>query len=259
MTKKLQTSTAKTPIFAVVPEDQMEDHAPEIPTTAAILFDPLSMARTIENTANADWVDYPDGFYLPGLSYPSIKPGETYIIQDPFGNKVAASFSKIEDLQKCKDTVYNSAGTLLVVGKLHHNKLKEQPHVPVHGLRCIDAAIADTLDARAQWRPARQLHRIEHELEKMLKFPDEAIWHHLSRTEREHRRDNHRETIADVARQVDNIITDLRNEVQAFIGDDEWVMHFLNNRGRDRVIEKTIDFRVYDWTLKTRSKEWHHG
>lgn len=53
-----------------------------------------------------------------------------------------------------------------------------------------------------------------------------------------------------------DLLLDIRMQVVNFVGADRWVMHFYGFHGRDFVVEKTVDFRVYDWERRMLSGEW---
>jgi hypothetical protein len=51
-------------------------------------------------------------------------------------------------------------------------------------------------------------------------------------------------------------LVDVRTEVREFVGPDRWIMHFHTLRGRDIIVEKTIDFRIFDWERRKQAGEW---
>ena len=55
---------------------------------------------------------------------------------------------------------------------------------------------------------------------------------------------------------ISNILSGIKCSVREFIGDNKWIMHFQTKKGRDIVIEKSIDYRIHDWTEKTESGQW---
>jgi hypothetical protein len=46
------------------------------------------------------------------------------------------------------------------------------------------------------------------------------------------------------------------NEVKQFMGPDKWVIHLVRRSYLDLVVEKTVDYRIYDWTRRMQSGEW---
>jgi len=59
-----------------------------------------------------------------------------------------------------------------------------------------------------------------------------------------------------MGRAVD-LLLEVRTEVAKFVGDDHWVMHYYCRQGLwDYAIEKTVDFRIYDWERRMKSGEW---
>ena len=55
---------------------------------------------------------------------------------------------------------------------------------------------------------------------------------------------------------IASILVEVRNDVNDFIGKDDFVMHFVRMRRTDVVIEKTIDFRIFDWNRRMAEGEW---
>lgn len=52
---------------------------------------------------------------------------------------------------------------------------------------------------------------------------------------------------------VNSLIIDLaglRTLVMSFIGTNNWIMHFLKEGSNQVTIEKSIDFRIYDWSVE---------
>lgn len=56
---------------------------------------------------------------------------------------------------------------------------------------------------------------------------------------------------------ISDLTLDMRQEVRYFVADDAWIMHFHMLRdGRDIVVEKTIDYRIFDWQRRMAAGEW---
>ncbi len=53
-----------------------------------------------------------------------------------------------------------------------------------------------------------------------------------------------------------DLLLDMRTGLTRFLGDDHWVLHYYSRQGMDFLVEKTVDFRIYDWERRMRSGEW---
>jgi hypothetical protein len=53
-----------------------------------------------------------------------------------------------------------------------------------------------------------------------------------------------------------NLLIEIRTDVKLFLGNERWIMHFLRTRGLDIFIEKSIDYRIYDWERRHAAGEF---
>lgn len=54
-----------------------------------------------------------------------------------------------------------------------------------------------------------------------------------------------------------DLLLEVRTEIVKFVGDDHWVIHYYSRQGLwDYAVEKTVDFRIYDWERRMQSGEW---
>lgn len=243
--KKSREATERTrqaPTFAVHLDEDCSDHAPQIPTTSAIIFDPMNLAAQVESCIKDFVHEYPKGFWMPGQSNPAIIPGHTYYLLDPRTRvSQAVSFTTMEEIVAgSRHDILNDHADVVVPGPLVHRHLREAPHIPIRGLALVDAAVKDIVESSSQWIKHRDRRQLERVLLLMLK--DE----YLSDTD----------FVEKLQGQISSIVTELEEEVRNFIGADDWVMHFLSIQNRDRILKKTIDYRIYDWEMRMSNGEW---
>ena len=60
----------------------------------------------------------------------------------------------------------------------------------------------------------------------------------------------------EVLGRASDLLLDMRSDLQRFLGNDHWVMHFHHRCGNDYAVEKTIDFRIFDWERRMKDGEW---
>ena len=46
---------------------------------------------------------------------------------------------------------------------------------------------------------------------------------------------------------INNLLLELRTQLKEFIGKDIWIMHFKVRNKFEILVEKTIDYRIYQW------------
>jgi hypothetical protein len=63
----------------------------------------------------------------------------------------------------------------------------------------------------------------------------------------------------DIVSEIRGCLVEPLEMVQKFVGGterDRWTMHFLKTVGTDLHIQKSEDYRVFDWTRRIDSGEW---
>lgn len=50
--------------------------------------------------------------------------------------------------------------------------------------------------------------------------------------------------------------SDTRQVIQEFMGKHDWHLYFIKFKGGNVIIQKSIDYRAYDWMCRMESKEW---
>lgn len=74
----------------------------------------------------------------------------------------------------------------------------------------------------------------------------DTIWYYLNKT--------FGEDMLEVI--INNMIVDLvtvRTMVIQFVGTDGWIMHFVKEGANQFVVEKSIDYRIYDWSVQNKT------
>jgi hypothetical protein len=104
---------------------------------------------------------------------------------------------------------------------------------PVVGLEIVKAYVNTLLTAKSGWLKLGN-YSASNEIYKFI-LPE---YHHND----------------DVWAILSDILIEIRTDVNGFVGDDKFIMHFMRTRKTDIVIEKTIDYRIYDWMQKFGSE-----
>lgn len=204
-----------------------------IPVTKILLYSPTELGLFLEMSC-AQWL-MPNaaGLWLPGKATPAIIPGHLYHCRESNGELRFIEVSP-EAIRQAKGDIYNADGELVLPQGVC-DRVQGEPSMPVVGIRLVHAAIDKTLDDNSAWtRKTRK---------DIVTLWDEMLLPQF--------RGN-----PDVAEAIYSYTFDLRQMVLDFIGGETWVMHFKKMRGADIVLEKTIDYRIFDWSRRHESGEW---
>lgn len=206
---------------------------PAIPTNSQILIDLTHYAFSLENKAAAALRPYPIGFYASDSLEPVIKPGCVYYQRESKDsrNMVAVRIEKLEDIQS---DIFNEDGYMLVNSK-YKTELTREPQLPIHGIQMCMEYIEVVVDEFAAWAPKNPV--------KLTEFWEEFLLPGYAGNE-------------EFLIPLHDSLTALGNILRSFLGDDRWIMHFTQAQGRSALVEKSIDYRIYDWTSRIASKEW---
>jgi hypothetical protein len=178
------------------------------------------------------------GVFLPGRARPVLEINKQYFQHDLHGKLVSVVVNNIADV---KGDFYNiDAELLLSTQRINVAHLSLESSLPLLGMKIIEAYAKMVVSETSTW--ARERITTEEILLEFLK-PEMAA-------------PNNSELLEKMCDTLDTILRELKTDIRQFIGADDWVMHFVKMRGSDLYVEKTIDFRIYDWTRRTKGGEW---
>ena len=133
-------------------------------------------------------------------------------------------------------TGFPVARILPVVPAMHlRHPPRERPRIPYIGMAIVRAFIERVVEDSAEWS-RRTTPSFEETMEPFLKpqwRQTEEVYEHLR-----------------------GMMIDCRTDIKVFLGHDHWIMHFVRVRGFDIYIEKSIDYRIYDWTRRKQAGEF---
>lgn len=162
----------------------------------------------------------PKGIYTLNSLWPVI--GESTKIFDKNGRPL--DYDRVEEL---KTSVFNENGKLLI----NEYILKNLPHtVNRHGFYPISA-----------------LQLLKHIVDKAMRaycqyaspFTNDSAVHNYITSE---------SSDLLTSGQLENYVIDVNEEIFNFVCDDRWNIYFTKVKRDNLYIEKTIDYRIYDWT-----------
>lgn len=250
-----------------------------IPTTSSYLIEPNPLAEAIENALGDDMIPYAAGFYLPGSAIPVIMPGQSVFRRK--GRALTAMPGPTELLPAAGDSLYDATGHLLV-DAADLKKLSHEPYVAAQGQAVLQVLIEETLHNHFQLKGPEAIvfdvltrvmvpplpSVINARFEEMLEDSEDSLTRlggfafggsfkrlvigRRARAEREVQQGR----VENAYARIDGVFADTRNAIKEFLGPNPWLMHNLVMRPSSWAIEKTIDYRIYDWERRTASGEW---
>jgi hypothetical protein len=209
---------------------------PEV--TKTMILDTYSVACDIENQLGACLRRPLPGIYLPGQTNPVMVPGNLYYTRcSRSGHE-----TPVTDLRQATSDIFD-INHRLVISNAQLARLKNQTTQPVVALELVRDVVESIIIDLSQWLADRNQLASQ---DVVLKHVSHELLH-----------PNNEMTLIWALRQIELMTTDIRRQVVGFIDQDVWVMHFQKSMGRDTFVEKTIDYRVYDWQRKVEAGLWH--
>lgn len=206
------------------------------PVTASLVIDPIDVAWHVQSLFAPYLKQHASvGLWLPERESPTLVPEKLYFKQGPNAERVQIQPLTAEAFKNAQGDIFDEDGHLVLPERLAH-RLKPEPTLPIEGLRIVRADVETTIHERSR---------------KWCKKPYDPIDIVLRHLLREEYAGNER-LIVDLAETMNPI----RRQVVDFIGQDEWVMHFARPHGWEIIVDKSIDYRIYDWERRMRSGEW---
>ena len=218
--------------------------------TKSFIFDPSQEAIMFESIAGKYLrkIHYKAGVYIDGTDVPVLVFDNNQFVKEKnqLGNEVFVPIACFGDIN---GVVYNDKGDVILTKRksLH---IYPEPTSNMLGVKIIQEFINKLLIDNSAWLKTNtvQLPQIgtisvwqtPHSLHSILKdfilpeYENDDVAYDL----------------------ISNILSGIKCSVREFIGDNKWIMHFQTKKGRDIVIEKSIDYRIHDWTEKTESGQW---
>lgn len=209
---------------------------PTLDATQYLIIDPVPLAEQIEAQLTEVLQPLEVGFYIPGQSYPVMRMDQFYY-QFIGGKKIPVATQ--EDIV---GDVFNEAGDVVVPAK-YAKRITLQPVLPTRGLQIIRVFLQCMLDHLETWpaqgkRFAATYPDLFEQFIQPVVVEDDDKYSH-------------------VVELLLGMLSEIQDQVRQFVGKDRWVMHFVKDWGTsDFIIEKTIDYRIYDWQRKMTSGEW---
>jgi len=185
-----------------------------------------------------------EGLYLVGSFEPILEQGQPYYLYKDMqivGNVVQyqntptiPDVTNVEALIKAKSDIFDAKGKLVITAKdlyKYSRHLKKKPTIPANAIKVAILVICNYLNSLCRYTNVKSP---KYTLESLVK--DE--YHNLIYNE-------------EYAKAYELTL----DKVMEFVGKDTWHMYFYQIRGTSLVIEKTVDYRIYEWYRQKFEKE----
>ncbi len=199
--------------------------------TQTLLVDAVQELQYVLNNYPGILVDNPKGIYQVGSLFPVLKDGEHYYTRS--GLKEG---KPIKDIDKVKEAVFDKNGQLLINDFAMKNKrqfLSNESSISKAGLHAVYCFINKKIEDNCAYSRFRR-----YEEQFMLCFKPE-----------------YQDAIRQGEIDIDLMFSGLSERVSNFIQDEPWTIYFTKKISTLVLVEKTVDFRIYDWTLQKETQE----
>jgi hypothetical protein len=196
--------------------------------TGVAVMDLLDKTSLIEEFAE-NMVPLQEGLYS-NTTHKMVFSHKTsqYYALDEAGNKT--KLVTLKDFQRCKLTIINEANGFIQKPDLRsltiRRNLVETPIVDYRRMDIVEKIIDDFLYGLC---PHTKTTMNSYPLDKLLKpnLPEEK-----------------RERLIN---NLESMLVTVIDEISQFVGSDTWHFYFTKRKGSSIIINKTVDFRIFDW------------
>lgn len=219
---------------------------------STLYINPIPLAVQIETVAGSFLQSCENGVYLLGKTEPVLVPGREYFqsTTDKYGRPTIAA---INGGTPITGDVYDASGDVVLL-RNRLSLLRDSSHLPVQGLKIVQSVFEWAVEANSEWIDRAGLIDFDEMLGEFIISEYEFLsrkqpinsppityyqFHHYA------------------LRALGKILHQVEATVADFIGhgvEDRWVMHFVERVNfTDLALIKSIDYRIHDWTRRTKS------
>lgn len=254
----------------------------ELKITGTLILDLGDHIEAIEAVAGAYMLPNPEGLFLPGQCEPVLYKDRPYFYADHAIDNVVIP-RRLTSLDMITQDVYDGEANL-VVAKSQLRLLKPKARYSMRARNMLVEIIDHLIRNHARWsgtqahvrkhanahaaiRPflLEQFQRSGVLVEGVFQYPTDPnhpmfVWGKAGDIEQVQMEFASAEEKANfyVSEEIcDAIMLHLQELVEQllrFLGPDRWIMHFVKVNNTTLTVERTIDFRIYDWMRRFGSE-----
>lgn len=176
-------------------------------------------------------IDNPKGIYQVGNISPILQEGQRYYTRSGLN-----SGKPITDIENVNEAVFDVNGHLLINDFVMARKrkfLSNESKISKAGLHAVYCFINKKIEDNCAYSRVR---RYDDQFIQCFK-PD------------------YHDAIRQGEIDVDLLFGTLNTRIQPFIEKDPWTIYFVKKISTLALLEKTVDFRIYDWTLQQEMRQ----
>lgn len=174
----------------------------------------------------------PKGIYIVGKVDAVMTNGNAYFTKEGLELNVP-----ITDMERITENVFNAQGQLVVPGFIMRSKrkyLRNESTYSYFGIKAVFYYIQRIIESHSAHTTSRRYHDLF-----LNCFKPE-----------------YREKIFNQDIDIDYYLNRLHDKIMSFIEKDPWIIFLVKQLGSVCLVEKTIDYRIFDWTLnRERERE----
>ena len=248
------------PISLIAPPPKLSPADKE----STMVIDIFALGAHVEMITAAYLTPYPAGLYLRDQAQPVMLVGETYYqINGKNGERhsfVLTDANTAPQLHPVNGEVYDSRDKP-VVSQFMVSQLSPFPNIPVKGMEIVKGYIKKIINTQGHWPHGQIIEDTEDLLQadflpEWLHNPEDA---YLQEPVAKQKAIVKRLVLDKLVDSIEAALYEMRNQLIEFIGKDKWVMHFVKFSKacrHDVLVEKTINYKVYDWDRRMASGIW---
>lgn len=203
-------------------------------TTQVIVIDLFDHAVSMEDKVQTMFIDPKPGLYLPGSVDPILESTKKYTYSNKFPNNIG----KVDLNKLCTNAgdILDQTGKIVITEQNIARRLKyftTAPTVPAVAIKAASILTINYLTSLCQYTRSKNIHQSLEELVKP-QFKTEFF-----KTEYE----------------IQQSLFRLLDSVIEFVVEDTWHMYLTEVKGSTLIIEKGIDWRIYEWYRMKFEKE----
>ncbi len=205
-----------------------------------LILDTSEVAQAIAEKFG-EFLQKPDpGFYCHNSLLPSVVPGKTYLTERSSRPVRFENITSVDQLKGIKEAlVHEGSGEIVIPEYFMQNArrmITTEPVRPVRAYSLIEATVKQ--------------HISEFTKHRMNFINDIFIHNRVFNNLTEAGRFLFDDSV------IEDMCEPILTTVSNFLGSDNWNIYFVNRKGLDLYVEKSVDFRIFDWERRNNNDDW---
>lgn len=177
----------------------------------------------------------PKGIYLKTRVEPVMVDGKNYYTRNGVDSTL------VVDINVTKENIYDENDKLIIPKSYLLKKskwLSNEPFLPYYGVKILENFVNYDIDQFVQYRKSTMDRR-----SRNLDFFERVYWSPTV----EDPEGIFKSRMDEAERQMDTAFLPIRQELEWFLGKNDWHMYFVHMNNCELVVERFCDYRIYMW------------